>query len=214
MTLTVRDRILLAVIVGVLVVVGFTHFALSPQRHRAAILETQVTAAQAALANARDRYATGHAATASLHGNAPAWAAAQRAVPQVSDIPGLLRLLERNAQKAHVSMQSITLAGAPASAGAVGPTSSEGATEVPISLSFDGGYQALNRLLAQLDDLVVVSGDSLRASGPLVGISNVSLATGGTGASGGTGLSVSLTAVIYQHSASNTVLGPDTEATP
>jgi Tfp pilus assembly protein PilO len=214
MTLTVRDRVLLVVVVVVVVVFGFTHFALSPQRHRAASLQTQVTAAQAALRSARDRYATGHAAAASLHGNAPAWAAAQRAVPRVSDIPDLLRLLARSAREAHVSMQSITLAGASASAGstgAVAPTSSGGATEVPISLSFDGGYQALNRLLAQLDDLVVVSGDSLRASGPLVGISDVSLATGGTG---GTGLSLNLTAVIYQRGASNTVLGPDPQATP
>lgn len=208
MTLTPRDRILLVAIAVVLASFGFYHFALSPARHRAASLEPKIAAARTQLVQAQGKYAAGRAAAGSLHTSAPSFTAAERAVPAEADVPGLLRLLQRGAREAHVSMQSISLSGASATPSSTStPTtsgataSSSGATEIPVSLTFEGGYQALNRLVARLDRLVTVSGNRVHAAGPLVGISNVSL-SGMSGAS----LTVNLTAVIYQRSAAPTAV--------
>jgi hypothetical protein len=62
---------------------------------------------------------------------------------------------------------------------------------VPLSLTFAGGYTALHNLVRRLDGLVVVSGHTVHATGPLLSISNVSL-------SGSPKLTVQLTATIYQ----------------
>lgn len=213
MTLTPRDRILLVAIAVVLAGFGFFHFALSPARHRAANLEPKIAAARTQLVQAQGKYAAGRAAAGTLRTSAPSFTAAERAVPAEADIPALLRLLQRGAREAHVSMQSISLSGPSATSTSASPaspsapitsgatTGSSGATEIPVSLTFEGGYQALNRLVARLDRLVTVSGNRVHAAGPLVGISNVSL-SGMSGAS----LTVNLTAVIYQRSAAPTAV--------
>jgi Tfp pilus assembly protein PilO len=214
MKLTPRDRVLLGVIVVLLLCGGFYKFLLTPERHRASALATQITSAQASLAKAQQRELTGRAAEIALRKDQPDWAAAQRAVPNTANVPALLKLLARSAHAAHVTMQSITLSGAPGSpvastTGAVNST--VGLTSVPVSLTFSGGYQALNRLVGRLDALVTVSQRRIRASGPLVGISSVDV-TPGAGGSGASALTVALTATIYQRSAATTAAG-STEAT-
>jgi hypothetical protein len=208
MTLSSRDRILLVVIVVIVAAFGFDKFALAPERRQAAKLGTQIAAQQASLSRAQESYASGRSAAAAERANAPVWAAAERAVPQNSDIPGLLRLLQSSAQAAHVDMQSISLSGTSATGSVVtaaAGSSAAGPTEIPVSLTFQGGYQALNRLVAKLDGLVVASGTKLRAHGPLVGISNVSLAAGNTGSTE----TVQLTATLYQHAPAPSADGSD-----
>jgi len=75
--------------------------------------------------------------------------------------------------------------GGAATGGASGPTS------VALSLTFAGGYIALHNLVRRLDGLVVVSGNKVHATGPLLSISSVSL-------TGSPKLTVQLTATIYQ----------------
>ncbi len=140
----------------------------------------------------------------------PDWAAAQRAVPNNANIPALLKLLARSATAAHVTMQSITLSGSSSSSSAPAPTPTTttavngalGLVSVPVSLTFSGGYQALNRLVNRLGALVTISRRQLRASGPLVGISAVTVTPSATGS--GSALSFALTATIYQRSAGTT----------
>jgi hypothetical protein len=62
---------------------------------------------------------------------------------------------------------------------------------VPIQLTFNGGYVALNKLVGKLTGLVAMSGGKVRASGPLLSINSVSL-------SGSSDLTGNLTATIYQ----------------
>ena len=62
---------------------------------------------------------------------------------------------------------------------------------MPIQLTFNGGYIALNKLVRKLTGLVAVSGGKVHATGPLLSISSVKL----TGSSSLTG---SVTATIYQ----------------
>ena len=208
MKLTPRDRALLGVLAVLLICAGFYKFVLTPERHRANKLQTQITTARASLAKAQQRELTGHAAEIALRSDQPDWTAAQRAVPNTANVPALLKLLARSAHAAKVTMQSITLSGSAATstattAGAV--NSALGLTSVPVSLIFSGGYQALNRLVDRLDSLVTVSHRQLRASGPLVGIGSVDVTPYQSGSK--SELSVSLTATIYQHSAASTAAG-------
>ncbi|MGZ4165979.1 MAG: type II secretion system protein GspM [Solirubrobacteraceae bacterium] len=202
MTLRPRDRVVLAV-VGVLAVLGaFYLLALKPERQQAGALQAQIITQQQALSAAQQSYNVGRAARASLKSDGPEWAALKLAVPEQSDIPALLRTLEKNAKSVHVSMQAITLSGAgtssaaasapaPATTGTGTAATAPAATPVPIQLTFGGGYVALNKLVRKLTGLVQVSGGKVHAMGPLLSINSVAL----TGTKSLTG---QLTATIYQ----------------
>jgi hypothetical protein len=211
MTLRPRDRIMLAVVAVLAVLGGYYLVALKPERQQASALQAQITTQQQALASAQQSYNVGRAARASLKTDGPEWAALKLAVPQQSDIPALLRTLEKNAKSVHVSMQAISLSGASGSsssaaapapatpaAPATGATATTAAaaaapaaTPVPIQLTFAGGYVALNKLVRKLTGLVALSGGKVHAAGPLLSINSVAL----TGTKSLTG---QLTATIYQ----------------
>jgi Tfp pilus assembly protein PilO len=207
MKFTTRDRVLLGVIVVVLLCGGFYKFALTPVRHKAAHLQSQITTAQTTLAKAQQQDLAGHSAEVALRRLQPDWSAAQRAVPKVANVPALLKVLTRTAQSAHVTMQSISLSAATTSAAtATAPatgTASTGSgvtvTTIPVALTFTGGYQALNRLVSHLDSYVTVSHKHLHVQGPLVGIGNVSVTPSESSTHPGQ-LTVQLTASIYQRS--------------
>ena len=210
MTLRRRDRIVLAVVAVLAVLGAYYLVALKPERQQASALQAQITTQQQALTAAQQSYNVGRAARASLKTDGPEWAALKLAVPQQSDIPALLRTLEKNAKSVHVSMQAISLSGAsgssPAAAapapatpatgaaattGAAGAAAAPAATPVPIQLTFAGGYVALNKLVRKLTGLVALSGGKVHAAGPLLSINSVAL----TGTKSLTG---QLTATIYQ----------------
>ena len=218
MTISPRDRALLAAVAAIAVIAGFYLLVLKPQTTHADQLSRQAAAAQKQLASAQSGYDTGRAAQRRLAAINAEYAAANRAVPGQSNIPGLLRLLQRTADAAHVSIVNISLSGSssgsstastPAATTASGaPATTTGPQTVPVSLTFGGGYQALNRMVHRLDALVALSGGHLRATGPLVGISNVALTPGSSGSS--QQLSVALSATIYQRAAATSVTGGGT----
>jgi hypothetical protein len=201
MTLRPRDRIALAVVLMVALAGAYYLLALKPEQNKASTLAGSITAQHQALTTAEANYAAGKAAEASIKASAPEWAALRKAVPDTSDIPALLRVLERNANAVHVKMKAITItaAASPAAGTTASPsTTTPGtgaaastATSIPIQLSFAGGYTELHNLVQRLDGLVVVSKHTVHATGPLLSISNVSL-------TGSPKLTVQLTATIYQ----------------
>jgi Tfp pilus assembly protein PilO len=201
MNIRPRDRVALVVVLILALLGAYYMLALRPERQKVSALDRSIAAQRQTLAKEQQDYATGRQAQAALKANAADWAALAVAVPQQSDIPALLRTLEGTAHAVNVHMQTISLAGASSGSGAATPstpaasspptTSSGAATSVPIQLTFAGSYNELNRLVQKLDRLVVVSGGKVRATGPLLGISNVSL-------SGSPKLTVQLTATIYQ----------------
>ncbi|HET8976974.1 MAG TPA: hypothetical protein VFN87_02390 [Solirubrobacteraceae bacterium] len=197
MNLRPRDRIVLGIVVMLAAAGAFYMLVLKPEQNKASTLQAAITSQQQALAKAESDFAAGRAAQASLKADAAQWAALKLALPAQSDIPALLRTLERNAQAAHVQMQSITLTGASGSTPSTPtptPTPTTGtssvASQVPIQLTFQGGYAALNRLVKRLDGFVLLSGTKVHASGPLLSIGSVSLS--------GSPLTVQLTATLYQ----------------
>jgi hypothetical protein len=222
MTLRPRDRIALGVILIAALVGAFYLLALKPEQQKASSLDAAIATQRQAIAQEQQSYEAGRAAQASLSSHAAQWAALRVAVPAQSDIPALLRLLERNANAVHVKMQSIQLTGTSgSSAGSATPSSTvgastssgspassaSGATGVPVQLTFAGGYRALNALVHRLDGLVILSGHTVHASGPLMSISNVSL-------SGSPNLTVQLSATIYQLSAASGAAGAATGGHP
>lgn len=222
MTLRPRDRIALGVILIAALLGAFYLLALKPEQQKASSLDAAIAAQRQTVTQEQQSYEAGRAAQASLRSRAAQWAALSLAVPAQSDIPALLRLLERNANAVHVKMQSIQLSGASgSSAGSATPSSTagaspssgspassaSGATRVPVQLTFAGGYRALNALVHRLDALVVLSGSTVHASGPLMSISNVSL-------SGSANLTVQLSATIYQLPAASIAPGAATGGHP
>jgi hypothetical protein len=210
MKLTHRDRVLLGVAAALALCAAFYVLVIIPQRHEASRLQTQIAAADTTLARAQQRVAEGRAAETALKASQFDWSATQRAVPQIADVPALLKVLAGSARAAHVSMQSISLSGAVTSAasstGASTPSStptsattpaSPVATSIPVALTFNGGYQALNRLVDRLDALVATSRRRITSSGPLIGISSITVGPRQSGV-GASALSIQLTATIYQ----------------
>jgi hypothetical protein len=204
MTLRPRDRIVLAVVAVLALLGAYYLLALKPERQQASALQSKITTQQQALAAAEQSYNVGRAAKASLKSDGAEWAALKLAVPEQSDIPELLRTLEKNAKSVHVAMQALSLAGsgttssaasaaaaAPAAAGTGSTGATPTATPVPIQLTFAGGYVALNKLVRKLTELVSISGGKVHATGPLLSINSVAL----TGTKSLTG---QLTATIYQ----------------
>ncbi len=221
MTIRPRDRIALGAVAAVAAIAAIYLLVLAPARTQASNLTSQIAGQRSALVQAQTKYAQGNAARAALRAHAADWAALRRAVPDTSDIPALLRVLERNAAAVHVKMQAIQLSGsgsgtsAPSAAapttGSTTPTAgasttttgaspaatTSSATTVPVSLTFAGSYRDLDSLVRRLDGLVAVTGKRIHAAGPLLSISNVSLSQAQTGSSSA-GLTVQLTASIYQ----------------
>jgi hypothetical protein len=207
MNLRPRDRIVLGVVAVVAVLGAFYMLALKPERQKASALQAQIATQQQALTAAQQSYTVGRAAQASLKKDGPEWAALKVAVPEQSDIPALLRTLEKSAKSVHVSMQALSLSGsgtsaaatpapaagttAPATGAAGAAATTPAATPVPIQLTFAGGYVALNKLVRKLTGLATISGGKVHASGPLLSINSVAL----TGTKSLTG---QLTATIYQ----------------
>ncbi|HEX3979406.1 MAG TPA: hypothetical protein VHW96_24250 [Solirubrobacteraceae bacterium] len=200
MTLRKRDRIVLAVVAVAALLGVFYMLALKPERQQASSLESQIATQREAVTTARQSYIVGRAAQAALKSDGKQWAALKLAVPEQSDIPALLRTLEKSAESEHVAMQSLNLSGGSTSSSAAAATAASGtgttaatpaATPVPIQLTFSGGYAALNKLVRKLTGLVALSGGKVHATGPLLSINTVNL-------SGSSKLTGNVSATIYQ----------------
>jgi len=194
-----RDRVAICVIAVLAVCAGYYMLLLKPEQGQASSLAASIATQKAAVTTEQQAYNTGRAAAESLKTDAAEWGSLRVAVPEQSDIPALLRLLQSSAAAAKVHMSSISLSNSSAAASTpststttpgAAPTAS--ATGVPIALTFTGGYIALNKLVSHLDGLVQVDGGRVRASGPLLSISSVQLTPGSSS------LSVQISATIYQ----------------
>jgi Tfp pilus assembly protein PilO len=206
MTLRKRDRIVLAVVAAAALIGAFYMLALKPERQKASALQTQIATQRQTIASAQESYNIGRAAEASLKSDGQQWAALKLAVPAQSNIPALLRLLEKSANADHVAMTSLSLSGSAGATSSAAATSASGtaapsATPVPIQLSFTGGYVALNKLVSKLTGLVAVAHGTVHANGPLLSINSVTL-------NGSNSLTGNISATIYQlASAAGTTTG-------
>ena len=156
-----------AVIGGVLVyALVFWFLMVSPKRAEATQLKAEVAALQNTVNEARiaamprSNEDTKPIAVADIFRLA-------KAMPAVSDMPGILLELDRIAEESGVQFQSVT----PLGSVAVGDYQT-----VPITLAFDGNFYELSDFLFRLRTLVSVRGGELRAAGRLFSVETISFA--------------------------------------
>jgi hypothetical protein len=203
MTMRPRDRMALVAFLVAIAAGAFYILVLTPEHHKAKALNAKIATQQQALATAQQQVASGRAAEAKLRTAQAQLGSIDLAVPMHSDMPEVLRALERAAKAAHVQMQSITVSAStgatPQSSASGTPPSASGtgtANATPIQLTFAGGYLALEKLVRRLDGFIVVSGNRVHATGPLLSVTSVQL-------SGAPKLVANLSANIYQRSAAS-----------
>jgi hypothetical protein len=202
MTMRPRDLLALVAFLFAIAAGAFYMLVLTPEHHKANALDAQIATQQQALTTAQQQVASGRAAQATLRTAQAQLASLNLAVPAHSDMPEVLRALEKAAKAAHVQMQAITVSASTnatpqsSASGATTPASGTGTNATPIQLTFSGGYLALEKLVRRLDGFVVVSGNRVNATGPLLSVSSVQL-------SGAPKLVANLSANIYQRSAAS-----------
>ena len=74
---------------------AFYMLALKPEQQKANALDAAIASQKQTLSQEEQSYAAGRAAQSTLKSHAAEWAALRVAVPEQSDIPALLRILER-----------------------------------------------------------------------------------------------------------------------
>jgi Tfp pilus assembly protein PilO len=95
-----------------------------------------------------------------------------KAMPDKTDMPGIVLALDSLASAAGVDFTSI-------SPGA--PVAKEGYAAVPINLAFDGSYYDLTDFLFRLRNLVIVRDGRLEAEGRLFSLDSLAMAEGKNG---------------------------------
>jgi len=154
---------LLFAVVLVLVVVLTAWFAvLSPQRSKAAALDSQIGDANVRLATTQTLLNSPAAKQ-----SAGQLAQLQRALPDDSDVSGIIRELSRAASKTGVRIDSIT----PST-----PVAAGGAQAVPITLLVSGRYFRIANFTHELRIRARVEDGSVRVKGRLYAIDTMAIA--------------------------------------
>lgn len=163
--LTPKFVAVLAMVVIVAVALVGWFGVVSPQRSMASDLDRQIADAKTQLAVAK---ATTDSGAAGRGSGASALALAQ-AIPQQVDMSGVLRQLLNAANRAHVSLVSVTPQAASAKSGY---------SAVPIAVIVNGRYFGIQQFLRELRTQAGVVGQHVRASGRLFTVDSVNLAAG------------------------------------
>jgi Tfp pilus assembly protein PilO len=203
--MTARDRTILVVLAGVLLVAGFWFFGLKPKRAEITAAEAQIATQQSRLQSAESTLAAGRQAKADYPRAYAEVAKLGAAVPVDDDLPSLLYQLDTAAHGADVDFRGLNRAassggsGAPAAAagsstataaGSTGATSAlppgatvgtAGLATLPFNLDFSGSFFDLERFLAGVQGWVRSDNGSLSVRGRLLTIDGVSLTPGTSG---------------------------------
>jgi Tfp pilus assembly protein PilO len=174
--MTSRDRFLLTLMIPVLVSGGVWFLLLGPKRKEVERLDTSIAAAQTRLATAQSNVASYEAARREVAANLKVLGNAGKAVPASVAMPALLRQLERTGRRTGVDMQSVVTADAGKNAAAT-PTAGAQATPLNVTLTFDGRFFALQRFLGRLDRFIRISREQVQATGRLLSVRDLTLAS-------------------------------------
>ncbi|MBJ7471338.1 MAG: type II secretion system protein M [Solirubrobacteraceae bacterium] len=196
--MTTRDRNMVLVVLGVILLGGFWFLLLTPQRKAAADAQTQVTNARLELDAAQQKLNAGRAAQQEFRRDRTTIVKLGRVVPETDDIPTLLTQLEALSKKEKVDFLSYSIdaaggqssadttgAGDSTSTGAqtgtrstdtVAPLFAPGSVETagglgrtPIALKLKGTYFELERYLRAVQRFAVLSANrSQTADGRLI----------------------------------------------
>lgn len=200
-----RDRVILAVVVTVAILIGSWVALVAPKRDQASKLGDQITAAQGTLNAARAQVIAGQAAKNSFAQNYAQIARLGEAVPSDDNVPSLIYQLQTAATVAGVDFRILKLA--PAAAGATAPTpptpptvtgasTSQATTAtlppgaavgpagfptLPFTFTFQGNFFHLSDFFGRLDKFVVATSKNVAVSGRLMTVNSITLGPGPKG---------------------------------
>jgi hypothetical protein len=194
--MTGRDRMVLIGVVVVALLGATWMLAISPERQKAAQLETQVAAAQAQLASAESKVSSAHAAQSQYSTAYASLVNIGKAVPPSDEVSSLIEELSRASNEKQVGFTSITSSATSSSSSSASPaaastststsastsasassSASAGFTQLPFSFVFEGSYFDLEHLFNQLTEFATLdTSGNLQVNGRLLTIQSVHLA--------------------------------------
>jgi Tfp pilus assembly protein PilO len=214
--MTGRDRTVLIVIVVAAILGAAWILVVSPERQKAAQLNTKVAEAQAELTSAEGKVSSARAAQSQYASAYASLVSLGKAVPPSEEVPSLIEQLTSASDQKSVDFSSITdsSTGSSTGSGASTPaaaTTTGGFTELPFTFVFEGSYFDLEHLFNQLTTFANVdaSGD-LQISGRLLTIQSVRLSPDSTASEthkGESELTGSVTATAYVMPATQALSG-------
>jgi hypothetical protein len=231
--MTARDRLVVIAIAALALLGAAWLMVVSPERKKAADLNSKVSAANTELASASSQLANARQAQARYTSAYAAIVKLGKAVPAQDEVPALIYQLAQASHRRDVNFASIvagTGAGSssptpgastasPASAGAAGAGSSSAAagfSQLPFTFTFEGTFTDLYRLFLQLNAATVrTASGGLQVSGRLLTIQSAKLApvpSSGTKPSGR--LTGTITATAYVLGAGQSLTGGATASSP
>jgi Type II secretion system (T2SS), protein M len=181
--MTTRDRLVLLGLVALGLLAAGWLLVVSPERDKAAQLDSQVSGAKAQLATAQGQLAEAQGDEAQYSTAYASIVRLGQAVPADQQVPSLVYELDQASNGKNVEFNSIasTAAGsssssAPAAAAGAAATASAGFTQMPFTFVFEGTYVDLYHLLNQVQGFTVQSASgTVRVSGRLLTIQSTNL---------------------------------------
>jgi len=186
--MSARDRLVIAIVVLVLVVVFGWIEVVSPERGKVSTAKQKVAAAQAALSQAQGELAQAEGAEARYSEAYAAIVSLGKAVPASQEVPSLLYELENAFEHHRVQLVSIS---AGTGSGSSGPATAAAAQaagfqQLPFTFDFEGTYADLYRLLKHLQEFAVYEPNgTVAVRGRLLTITALNLAPAEQSSSGG-----------------------------
>lgn len=183
--MTTRDRTVI-MIVALVVVLGAVWLELvSPERSKASKLAAQIAAAHSQLASAEQQLGGARGAESRYAAAYTSIVNLGKAVPPTAEVPSLIYQLEQASDQKRVDFSAITTTGASSASSSSASSSSAGAstgasaafTQLPFTLTFNGGFFELEQLFRKLSDLTELNGPGhVAVSGRLLTVQSVKLA--------------------------------------
>jgi Type II secretion system (T2SS), protein M len=202
---TARDRTVIVVVLAVAAIVAGWFFVVSPKRHQASTLSSQVSSEQSQLAAVSSQVAAGKAAQTAFAGQYAQLAKLGEAVPPDDDVESLIYQVQNAAQAAGVKFQGLQLnpgtsnssssSSSSSSSGSGSATTAANPAQLPpgaavgsaglptenFTFSITGSFFSLANFLNHLQNFVVSRDNQLLISGRLMSLNAISLAPGGNG---------------------------------
>jgi hypothetical protein len=204
---TVRDRLVIVIVLAVGAIVAGWFFVVSPKRSQASSLASQVASEQSQLSSAQNLVAAGMSARRTFAGQYAQLARLGEAVPPDDDIPSLIVQVQAAAQESHVSFKGLQLTGGgsgssssnsssssssssgssasgAAAAAQLPPGATVGAAGLPteqFTVTLSGNYFNLSNFFNRLESLVVNVNGTLKIRGRLMTINAINLVPGPNG---------------------------------
>ena len=224
-----RDRMILAAVAALALLVAPYFLLIAPKRSQASKLQSQISGIQSQLAGVRSQALSARFARSSFARSYTAMVRLGEAVPTDDNTPSLIYQLQSAASAAHVDFRSLALStsgSTPATPASTSSSASQASTAAlppgatvgpagfpiePFTFTFQGNFFHLADFLGRLQRFVVMGNQRVSVSGRLMTLNAISL---GPGSSGFPQITATIAATTYLLPASQGLLNGATSAGP